>query len=165
MLKDVYSAIGYDGKSLAFKGGLKGVGENMLNDIKKSFEMETGIISMYKNTKEILDGDGDTAENLFKIIGNFTDNPRFARFVGWDQQLDIITNVSKALVEMGAINFLDDVIEKIDHKDRSKFIEDNLESGISTGNVEFLKWVLKHTSGAKIFSFLSRCHQTDSFFI
>ncbi len=150
MLKDVYSAIGYDGKSLAFKGGLKGVGENMLNDITKSFEMETGIISMYKNTKEILDGDGDTAENLFKIIGNFTDNPRFAQLVGLDQQLDIITNVSKALVEMGAINFLDDVIEKIDHKDRSKFIEDNLESGISTGNVEFLKWVLKHTSGAKI---------------
>lgn len=150
MLKDVYSAIGYDGKSLAFKGGLKGVGENMLNDIKKSFEGETGIISMYKQTKEILDGDGDTAENLFRIVGNFTENTRFAQLVGLDQQLGIITNVSKALVDMGAITFLDDVIEKIDHKDRSKFIEDNLESGISTGNVEFLKWVLKHTSGAKI---------------
>lgn len=150
MLKDVYSAIGYDGKSLAFKGGLKGVGENMLNDIKKSFEGETGIISMYKKTKEILDGDGDTAENLFKIVGNFTENTRFAQLVGLDQQLGIITNVSKALVDMGAIKFLDDVIEKIDHKDRTKFIEDNLESGISTGNVEFLKWVLKHTSGAKI---------------
>ena len=150
MLKEVYSAIGYDGKSLAFKGGLKGVGENMLNDIKKSFEGETGIISMYKQTKEILDGDGDTAENLFKIVGNFTENTRFAQLVGLDQQLGIITNVSKALVDMGAITFLDDVIEKIDHKDRSKFIEENLESGISTGNVEFLKWVLKHTSGAKI---------------
>ena len=150
MLKEVYSAIGYDGKSLAFKGGLKGVGENMLNDIKKSFEGETGIISMYKQTKEILDGDGDTAENLFRIVGNFTENTRFAQLVGLDQQLDIITNVSKALVDMGAIKFLDDIIEKIDHKDRSKFIEENLESGISTGNVEFLKWVLKHTSGAKI---------------
>lgn len=150
MLKDVYSAIGYDGKSLAFKGGLKGVGENMLNDIKNSFEGETGIISMYKQTKEILDGDGDTAENLFKIVGNFTENSRFAQLVGLGQQLDIITNVSKALVGMGAIKFLDDIIEKIDHKDRSKFIEENLESGISTGNVEFLKWVLKHTSGAKI---------------
>ena len=150
MLKDVYSAIGYDGKSLAFEGGLKGVGENMLNDVKKSFEMETGIISMYKTTKEVLDGDGDTAENLFKIVGNFTDSARFARLVGLGEQLNIITNVSKALVEMGAINFLDDVIEKIDHKDRNKFIEDNLESGISTGNVEFLKWALKHSSGAKI---------------
>ncbi len=150
MLKDVYSAIGYDGKSLAFEGGLKGVGENMLNDVKKSFEMETGIISMYKTTKEVLDGDGDTAENLFKIVGNFTDSARFARLVGLGEQLNIITNVSKALVEMGAINFLDDVIEKIDHKDRNKFIEDNLESGISTGNVEFLKWALRHSSGAKI---------------
>ena len=150
MLKDVYSAIGYDGKSLAFKGGLKGVGENMLNDIKQTFEGETGILSMYKSAKEVLDGDGDTAANLFKIVGNFTENTKFAQLVGLDQQLGIITNVSKALVEMGAITFLDDVIEKIDHKDRNKFIEENLESGISTGNVEFLKWVLKHTSGAKI---------------
>lgn len=150
MLKDVYSAIGYDGKSLAFKGGLKGVGENMLNDIKQTFEGETGILSMYKSAKEVLDGDGDTAASLFKIVGNFTENTKFAQLVGLDQQLGIITNVSKALVEMGAITFLDDVIEKIDHKDRNKFIEENLESGINTGNVEFLKWVLKHTSGAKI---------------
>lgn len=150
MLKDVYSAIGYDGKSLSFKGGLQGVGENMLNDIKKSFEGETGILSMYKSAKEVLDGDGDTAENLFKIVGNFTENNRFAKLIGLDQQLGIITNVSKALVEMGAIKFLDDVIEKIDHKDRSKFIEDSLESGLNTGNIEFLKWVLKHTSGATI---------------
>lgn len=150
MLKDVYSAIGYDGKSLSFKGGLQGVGENMLNDIKKSFEGETGILSMYKSAKEVLDGDGDTAENLFKIVGNFTENNRFAKLIGLDQQLGIITNVSKALVDMGAIKFLDDVIEKIDHKDRSKFIEDSLESGLNTGNIEFLKWVLKHTSGATI---------------
>lgn len=150
MLKDVYDAVGYDGKSLSFKGGLKGVGENMLNDIKNTFEGETGILSMYKSAKEVLDGDGDTAANLFKIVGNFTENSRFAQLVGLDQQLGIITNVSKALVDMGAIKFLDDVIEKIDHKDRNKFIEENLESGISTGNVEFLKWVLKHTSGAKI---------------
>ena len=150
MLKDVYAAVGYDGKSLSFKGGLKGVGESMLNDIKNTFEGETGILSMYKSAKEVLDGDGDTASNLFKIIGNFTENTRFAQLVGLEQQLGIITNVSKALVEMGAIKFLDDVIEKIDHKDRNKFIEENLESGISTGNVEFLKWALKHSSGAKI---------------
>lgn len=150
MLKDVYSAIGYDGKSLAFKGGLKGVGESMLNDVKKSFEGETGILSMYKSAKEVLDGDGDTASNLFKIVGNFTENTRFAQLVGLDQQLGIITNVSKALVDMGAIKFLDDVIEKIDHKDRNKFIEDNLDSGIATGNIEFIKWALKHSSGAKI---------------
>ncbi|WP_447410681.1 hypothetical protein, partial [Clostridium perfringens] len=87
------------------------------------------ILSMYKSAKEVLDGDGDTAENLFKIVGNFTENNRFAKLIGLDQQLDIITNVSKALVEMGAVKFLDDVIEKIDHKDRSRFIEDNLESG------------------------------------
>ena len=150
MLKDVYEAVGYDGKSLSFKGGLQGVGENMLNDIKKNFESETGILSMYKDVKKVLDGDSDTAATLFKIVGNFTDNARFAQLVGLGEQLDIITNVSKALVEMGAVNFLDDVIEKIDHKDRDKFISQNLESGIATGNVEFLQWALKHTSGAKI---------------
>lgn len=150
MLKDVYSAIGYDGKSLSFKGGLKGIGESMLNDIKNTFEGETGIISMYKSVKEVLDGDGDTAENLFKIIGNFTENTKFAQLIGLEEQLGIITNVSKALVGMGAVKFLDDVIEKIDHKDRNKFIKDNLESGLNTGNVEFLKWALKHTSGATI---------------
>lgn len=150
MLKDVYEAVGYDGKSLSFKGGLQGVGENMLNDIKNSFEGETGILSMYKSAKEVLDGDSDTAASLFKIVGNFTSNTKFAQLVGLDEQLGIITNVSKALVDMGAIDFLEDVIEKIDHKDRDKFIEDNIESGINSGNVEFLKFALKHSSGAKI---------------
>lgn len=150
MLKDVYEAVGYDGKSLSFKGGLQGVGENMLKDIKNVFEGETGILSMYKSAKEVLDGDGDIAAHLFKIVGNFTENTKFAQLVGLDQQLDIITNVSKALVDMGAIEFLDEVIEKIDHKDRDKFIEGNLATGLGSGNVEFLKFALKHTTGAKI---------------
>ena len=150
MLTDLYESIGYDGKTLAFKGGLKGIGESMLGEITKNMDGQTGLISLYKGTKKILDGDGDTASNLFKIVENFTGNTQFAGLLDLGAEFKIIANVSKALIEMGAIEQLEKVFEKIDHKDRDRYIADNLETGINSGDVEFLKFALKNMSGAKI---------------
>lgn len=151
MLKDLYSAVGYDGKSLEFRGGLKGIGESMMKDITKNIDGQTGLVTLYKDVKKVLDGDYDTAETLFKIVDNFTgSNAAFAGLIDYTNEFKIISNVSKALIQMGAIDELDRVIEKIDHKDRDKFIEDNLSTGLQTGDVNFLKFALRKSSGPKI---------------
>lgn len=148
-LEEIYKAVGYDAKNSL---NLKSIGEDMVNQIKNNIDGQTGLIALYKDTKKVLDGDYTTAEGMFKILDNFTQNTRLSQFIDMTEQFKIISQVSKALIEMGAIEELDKVIEKLKPEDKEKFIEDNLEASLLSGELEAMRFLLRHVSVSRILS-------------
>lgn len=148
--KMMLDTMGYDGKSLGFKGGIQGIGESMLKDIKDRVDGETGILTMYKGVKTIIDGKEDTAATIFKILENVTGNTKVAGMVNLTNTFKIYKTITQSLIGLGAPKFFDDLIEKIDHKDRELYLRDNLEGGLSSGDLDFMEFVFKHKDGAWI---------------
>ena len=147
LIKGLYESIGYDGKSLNFQGGLKGLGESMLSDITKQIDGQTGLITMYNGIKMVVDGDYDTAEGIFKILDNVTGNSVLSGFMDVTNTFKILNTVTKSLIGLGAPELFDKIVEKMDHEDRKKYIGDNIEEAILSGDLDFIEFAFKEVSG------------------
>lgn len=150
LVKGLYESVGYDGKSLNFQGGLKGLGDNMLADITKQIDGQTGLLTMYDNVKVIVKGDYDTAEGIFKILENVTGNSAVGGFLDVTNKFKIINGVTKSLIGLGAPELFDKVIEKIDHANRKDFIRENLAEALAVGDVSFVDFSFKEVNGGWI---------------
>lgn len=150
MNKLLLETVGYDGKSLSFKDGLDSLGESMLSDITKNLEASTGVIGMYDSIRTVIKGDFDTADGIFKILENVTSNSKLASFLDISHSMQILNTVTQSLMNLGAPAYFDKIIEKVNHEDRDRFFNDNLEAGLFAGDIGFIESVLKHKSGAWI---------------
>lgn len=147
MTKSLFETVGYDGKSLNFKGGLKGLGESMMKDITEQIDGSTGLVAIYKGAKLIVDGDYDTAEGIFKILDNVTNNTVLSGFMDMTNKFKILNTITQSLINLGAPEYFDSIIEKLDRDDKEKYLRDNLDGALSSGDLDFILTALKHISG------------------
>ena len=152
LTKSLYESIGYDGKSLNFQGGIKGLGDSMIADITKQIDGSTGLITMFDGVKTIVDGDYDTAEGIFKILENFTGNTKLGAFVDMGNTFKILNTVTKSLMNLGADKWFDKIIEKLDHDDKETYLKENIDVALSSGDLDFILTALKYVGGNWIMS-------------
>lgn len=150
MTKALFETVGYDGKSLNFQGGIKGLGESMMKDITQQIDGTTGLLTVYKGAKLIVDGNYDTAEGIFKILDNVTGNVAFSGFMDVASKFKILNTVTRSLINLGAPEYFDKIIESLTHEDKEKYLEDGLEAALPAGDLDFILTALKHISGSWI---------------
>ena len=141
--KMVCDEIGYDGKSLRFDGGVKGLLKSTYSDIAENFDKATGLVSLANGTRAILHGNYDTAEGVFKIFESITGNSQLTSFFDVSSQMKVFSALTKTLANVGAVSYFDKIIEKIDKKDINKYINENLKSMVGAGDIDFLESALK----------------------
>lgn len=152
MAKSLQSAIGWDGKSDIFTGGIDNLAKSMLQEITQNIDGQTGLFTIYDDVRMVLKGDFDTAAGMFKILDNFTSNSTFAGLVDLTNQFKIINTVTKSLMNLGAPKLFDKIIEKIDRKDRDAYFRENIQTALMQGDLDFIAVTVRHLGGPWVMS-------------
>lgn len=150
--KILYESIGYDGKSLNFKDGIRGVGKGILKDIVDNVDGVKGIMTLYNGVEILTKSDINTTQAIFQIIDNFSKDAGNGILLDVATKLNIMKTVTQSVMNLGIPDVFKKMYDKLNDKDKDRYVRDNLSGGLEAGDLSFLELALDHRGSAWVLS-------------